>query len=141
MKTWIMASLVLACVAAVAAGSLAQDDAAPAPCSAEEHRQFDFWVGSWNVSANDKAVGTNRITAILGGCILMEEWEGKGGLNGKSFNRYDASAGVWEIPHSGKRNQTTPTGKRSKSREAGSNKPKTKKEKPEYKDLSEQYAQ
>ena len=67
-----------------------------APCAAEAHRQFDFWVGNWEVTNPDgKVVGTNRITAILGGCVLLEEWQSAGPHSGKSFNIYDAANDKW----------------------------------------------
>lgn len=72
------------------------DDKKPAPCSAPEHRQFDFWLGEWTVEAKGKKAGTNKITAILGGCVLLEEWQSAGGnYAGKSFNRYDPASGQW----------------------------------------------
>jgi len=75
--------------------ALAQNTAAP--CSAAEHRQFDFWLGEWEVTANGKAAGTNSIHSILGGCVLMEEWQSSGGqFSGKSFNRYDPDSKKWE---------------------------------------------
>ena len=41
------------------------------PCTAAENRQFDFWIGDWDVTTpNGKAAGTNRINPILGGCVL-----------------------------------------------------------------------
>ncbi|MDH3459056.1 MAG: hypothetical protein OER90_19620, partial [Gemmatimonadota bacterium] len=47
------------------------------PCSAPEYRQFDFWLGTWNVETKDgKTAGTNHITQILNGCALREEWTG-----------------------------------------------------------------
>jgi len=68
----------------------------PKPCSAAEYRQFDFWLGSWNVSNPDgKQVGTNRIESILGGCALAEHWQGGQGSAGTSLNFYDASRQVW----------------------------------------------
>lgn len=69
---------------------------APAPCSSPECRQFDFWIGDWTVEANGKTAGTSRITPILGGCVLMEEWQSGSGFEGKSFNRYDGATGTWE---------------------------------------------
>jgi hypothetical protein len=67
------------------------------PCSAAEHRQFDFWLGEWEVTMNGKAAGTNTITTILGGCVIMEEWQSEGSaFSGKSFNRYDPVSGKWE---------------------------------------------
>jgi hypothetical protein len=62
----------------------------PAPCSAPEHRQFDFWIGDWNVQdAAGKTVGRNRIERIEGQCGLQENWTaGAGGGTGRSINAY-----------------------------------------------------
>ncbi|MFY9552801.1 MAG: hypothetical protein WAU32_16760 [Thermoanaerobaculia bacterium] len=69
---------------------------APKPCSSPEHRQFDFWLGEWHVTTPDgKTAGTNRITPILGGCALREEWAGAGGVNGTSLNMWDSAAKRW----------------------------------------------
>jgi hypothetical protein len=61
---------------------------APPPCSGPEHRQFDFWIGEWDVTRPDgAAAGTNRITSILGGCVLHESWKAANGPHaGQSFN-------------------------------------------------------
>ena len=65
-------------------------------CSAPEFRQFDFWLGDWEVrDPTGKKVGENRITAILGGCALLENWSGTGGVNGTSVNIYDAQDHQW----------------------------------------------
>ncbi len=66
------------------------------PCAADAHRQFDFWVGTWEVTnAQGNVVGTNRISSILGGCVLLEEWQSAGPYAGKSFNIYDAANDKW----------------------------------------------
>jgi len=77
--------------------------AAPAPgasaCSGAEHRQFDFWLGEWEVFGKaGKLVGRSRIEAILHGCVIAEHWSsGSGGSNdGKSFNLYNGQTGRWE---------------------------------------------
>lgn len=78
--------------------ALAQEpDASPADtCAAGEHRQFDFWIGSWEVTTPDGEVaGTNEIERILGGCALRERWQGRGGMTGTSLNAYDPDAGTW----------------------------------------------
>ena len=67
-----------------------------APCEDPVHRQFDFWIGEWNVTSPDgKTAGTNRISKIAGGCVLLEEWTGARGMTGKSFNVYEPDRGVW----------------------------------------------
>lgn len=69
---------------------------APKPCATPEHRQFDFWLGEWEVTRPDgKIAGHNRINLILGGCALREEWTGAGGHHGTSLNVYDAAARKW----------------------------------------------
>lgn len=65
------------------------------PCTEAEHRQFDFWVGQWEVEADGKVAGTNAIASTLGGCVVHERWQGAGGLSGESFNFYDAQARAW----------------------------------------------
>jgi len=74
----------------------ADADAAPKPCASPEHRQFDFWIGEWEVTRPDgKVAGRNRITPILGGCALREEWAGAGGNQGTSLNAWDPEARRW----------------------------------------------
>ncbi|HEU4400636.1 MAG TPA: hypothetical protein VFT43_00895 [Candidatus Polarisedimenticolia bacterium] len=68
----------------------------PTPCRSPAHRQFDFWLGDWEVRTPDGAVaGTNRITGIQGGCGLLENWAGASGMTGTSLNTYDAARGLW----------------------------------------------
>jgi hypothetical protein len=71
--------------------------AAPPPnCTAEEYRQFDFWLGAWQVFSPDgKIAGTSRIERITDGCAVLENWAGKGGITGKSLNIYDSSDQQW----------------------------------------------
>lgn len=59
----------------------------PAPCTTPIYRQFDFWVGQWDVlSPEGKFVGTNRIERV-GDCFLQENWAAAGGgYNGRSLN-------------------------------------------------------
>lgn len=65
-------------------------------CSAPEHRQFDFWVGTWDVAApNGQKAGENRISVILKNCVLLEEWTSASGGSGKSYNVYDRTRQVW----------------------------------------------
>jgi hypothetical protein len=93
---WSVLLLVLA-GACIAVECPAQQPAAvPAvPCSAPQHRQFDFWLGDWEVkAANGNLAGTNRIESILGGCVIRESWQGNQGPAGTSLNLY-APDGKW----------------------------------------------
>jgi|SRR5688572_6611089 len=87
--------LLLASLSVPAPGS-AQSTPKPPSCAAAEHRQFDYWVGEWDVSdQNGKRLGENRITRIHDGCALLEEWRGNGGVTGSSLNIYDRERGKW----------------------------------------------
>jgi hypothetical protein len=81
---------------ALAAAGQADPASQPQPaCTAAEYRQFDFWVGEWNVTQNGKQAGTSRIEKILDGCAVLESWTGAGGSRGRSLNYYDAMRSVW----------------------------------------------
>jgi hypothetical protein len=85
-------------VAALVVEARGQSPAPPSqpPCSAPENRQFDFWIGSWNVeNPKGQFVGTNEITSILSGCALEENWKGAKGLVGTSYNTYDPLTRKW----------------------------------------------
>ena len=65
-------------------------------CEDAAFRQFDFWVGEWEVwGARGTVVGSNRITVILDGCALREEYEGVSGYRGTSYNSYDRGRRQW----------------------------------------------
>ena len=88
---------VLGFVASAAAQSApAQPIVKPGPCDGPEFRQFDFWVGDWNVFTADGALaGTNTIERILGGCVISENWSGSKGTDGRSFNVYSTADSKW----------------------------------------------
>jgi hypothetical protein len=92
-------SLVALSVAWATSIALAQTGApAPAapPCRSAEHRQFDFWIGQWQVFTPDgQKAGDNRIEAIDGGCALIERWRGRGGFTGTSLNSWDEATRQW----------------------------------------------
>lgn len=67
-------------------------------CTGAEHRQFDFWIGEWQVHGGPdggKHVGDSRIERSANGCWLVEHWRGSGGNHGTSVNVWDAAHGVW----------------------------------------------
>ena len=73
------------------------------PCEADPRfRQFDFWIGEWDVQAtgpNRTPVGTGATSVIerhLGGCMIQENWLPPGGTPGKSFNIFNRVTSQWE---------------------------------------------
>jgi tetratricopeptide (TPR) repeat protein len=70
------------------------------PCaSTPENRQFDFWLGEWNVETTNGGVpaGQSKIDLILGDCVILENWQSDGNpYSGKSYNTYNAALKRWE---------------------------------------------
>jgi hypothetical protein len=68
------------------------------PCTQPEAAQFDFWVGKWNATWGDSAQGTNNITKILDGCVILEQFDGTPGtpLKGMSVSTYNPRMGQWQ---------------------------------------------
>ncbi len=93
-----MKAIVLAVLALIAASPAAAQTAPPPQvCVKPEHRQFDFWVGRWDVFArgSDRLVGHSLVEKLYGGCVLRENWSGLGGSTGGSLNVYQAVTGRW----------------------------------------------
>jgi hypothetical protein len=85
------------CFAVIAAcGIFATPDARAALCDGDEHRQFDFWLGEWEVRKPDGTLaGMNSIERAYGGCVLHERYTTGRGYSGESLNIYDATRRVW----------------------------------------------
>jgi len=71
------------------------------PCEHHpESRQFDFWIGDWNVARTQEhtSAGDSHIERTLGSCVIWENWKSAGdsGYEGKSYNVYDDDRKRWE---------------------------------------------
>jgi len=72
-------------------------------CTSEPvYRQFDFWIGDWEVYAkNGMKAGDSKIELILDSCIILENWKSANSRNGfyyagKSFNTYNSTTKQWQ---------------------------------------------
>jgi hypothetical protein len=83
-----------------------QQPATPAgvnPCNTADQKQFDFWVGEWDLTwpaakAGNFDHGTNSVKRILDGCVVQENFSGQDAmhLRGTSVSVFDAAAGKWK---------------------------------------------
>jgi len=65
-------------------------------CVDPAYRQFDFWLGQWEVRKPDGSLaGSNRIEKEYDGCVLHERYATPGGYRGESLNTYDPARQVW----------------------------------------------
>ena len=70
-----------------------------APCEDGEFKQFDFWVGDWDVASAADGVhrGNSHISKEMGGCVVWENWTSAGSpYFGKSYNTWNPNLKRWE---------------------------------------------
>jgi hypothetical protein len=71
---------------------------APLPCTGEEFRTLDFWVGEW-IADDDKGkrIGNNRVTRDeYGACVITEHFRmDDGSLTGHSVSIYRPGPKHW----------------------------------------------
>ena len=67
-------------------------------CSAPEYRQFDFWLGDWDVFEADTGARSAHVIVdrILDGCVIREQYEDPTGQHGQSLSSYVAPAKHWQ---------------------------------------------
>jgi hypothetical protein len=82
------------------AEAVAQARRTGAPCVfAAESRQFDFWVGDWEVRDNRQnraVVGSSHVERILNQCVIFENWTSIQGGTGKSVNAWNPDLKCWQ---------------------------------------------
>jgi len=67
-------------------------------CCTENHKAFDFWVGTWQVTNPDGSpAGNNTIVKSESDCVIRENWtSAQAGYTGTSTNFYNQVTGQWE---------------------------------------------
>jgi hypothetical protein len=75
----------------------------PNPCSAAQQKQFNFWVGEWDLTwpgqnGGASGHGTNSIKRILDQCIVQENFSSldASNLRGTSVSVYDLHSDHWK---------------------------------------------
>ena len=70
----------------------------PLPCSAPAYREFDFWLGEWDVFEEGGSTREARATVarVQNGCGLREQYEGTDGSSGESLSMYDPATAEWQ---------------------------------------------
>ncbi len=63
----------------------------------DEQRQFDFWLGEWDLSWGDGATATNSIYLDFDGHVIVESFDGRPSLElqGTSLSTYDFDRRQW----------------------------------------------
>jgi hypothetical protein len=89
--------LALAAAILLAGRSAAAAAQSPTGCGADStYAALDFWVGNWRVFTGDTLAGTNRISKVLQGCAVTEEWTDADGSHGRSLFYVDPTLHQWK---------------------------------------------
>jgi hypothetical protein len=101
----ILAAIVAGTSLSAAAHSQSTTPTPPAPCSSEEYRQLDFWVGDWHAEWDNgdgtTGHGENRVTrGEFGDCVIYErfstdQFPGVSPVLGMSVSTYFPPSGQW----------------------------------------------
>ena len=100
-----MSRIAKLCAFSLLVVSIARSQQTPAsnPCTAAQQKQFDFWVGEWDLTwPGDKpgevGHGTNVIKRTMDGCVVQENFSAgdSGHLRGTSVSVFDVNAGKWK---------------------------------------------
>lgn len=70
----------------------------PSGCATKESRQFDFWVGKWDVHAKatpQTKVATSLIENLHHGCAIRENWMPLSDHTGGSINAWSPERKAW----------------------------------------------
>jgi len=94
-------------IACISASAITAENA----CADPEDRQFDFWIGEWDIVNRQRNPGNpadasfyptgpavGRAYPVAGGCAIAEQWRGElswGLVQGFSLRTYDAQSGKW----------------------------------------------
>ncbi|MBO6880586.1 hypothetical protein [Winogradskyella sp.] len=70
----------------------------PCVCCTDKHSEFDFWIGTWEVTNPDGTkAGENVIEKVQDKCVLQENWTSASpGYTGTSNNFYNYKTKQWE---------------------------------------------
>lgn len=99
-----VAAALLSCLSLPMTATPSRADDTPAnkpptkPCASEDHRRFDFWVGSWEVHNRLREggpVARNEIRLDHGGCVVREDYTSGPAYTGSSLSFFDAAADSW----------------------------------------------
>ncbi|HET7205065.1 MAG TPA: DUF1579 family protein [Terriglobales bacterium] len=107
MTPWALTAFLVSIVslgsASAASKPMPQNSARSSACAIPQEKQFEFWVGQWNLTwpgekPGEVQHGTNTIRRVLDGCVIQESFEGGASmhLRGTSVSTFDQRTGKWK---------------------------------------------
>jgi len=103
MKLVLAATLAFLFASSAQAGQTGNTQTATKPCAEPEQKQFDFWVGEWDLTwpgekPSETGRGANSIRRIMEGCVVEERFTGGESmhLRGMSVSTFVPRAGKWK---------------------------------------------
>src|SRR5581483_11368851 len=95
--------VVVFCMAIAVFGQSSNSTAPAKPCAESQQKQFDFWIGEWDLTwpgtnAGEVDHGTNTIQRVMDGCVVQESFSGGDSmhLRGMSVSTYVPQSNAWK---------------------------------------------
>ena len=96
MLAYLAAAMLAAQAAAPSNPPAPPASAASQPCEDQEHRQFDFWVGKWDVYGPKGKLVAHSLIEKIYGCGIRENWMPFSNQPGGSLSIYVPEEKRWE---------------------------------------------
>jgi hypothetical protein len=81
-------------------GNTNQEAGRMEPCADPKAAEFDFWIGEWAATWGEDGRGTNVVSKVLGGCVVLENFTDLDpdaeSLVGMSVSTYVAGESCWK---------------------------------------------
>jgi hypothetical protein len=66
------------------------------PETVDQFRQFDFWLGEWDVYTGENMVGKNKVVLLQNKHVIQENWVSeKENFTGTSYSFYNPKTKKW----------------------------------------------
>ncbi|HZR57130.1 MAG TPA: DUF1579 family protein [Terriglobales bacterium] len=95
--------IVLVLFSASLSAQASHNTAQAKPCTDDQQKQFDFWIGEWDLTwpganAGEVDHGTNTIQRVMDGCVVQESFSGGDSmhLRGMSVSTYVPQSNAWK---------------------------------------------
>jgi hypothetical protein len=94
----LVAAVILATVVSAAGIGAGGESKLATRCGSAPFRQFDFFAGYWDTydaGSPSTVVARNKVTSILDGCVIREDYRQNDGMHGESLSIYDTARDQW----------------------------------------------
>lgn len=91
-----LGTIIALAMGAASTTNASQQTSPQSACDDQEHHQFDFWLGYWDVYGPKGRLAAHSLIEPVYGCGIRENWMPLNGQNGGSLSIYVPADKSWE---------------------------------------------